>query len=170
MLFSNTVKNILYPVAFWTDVLQKPLGWKSRFVVVTAESDLPVSLCLSLPPPPCIFSSCDPFVEQTDSNFCHHRSTVIFGPVSFCPSTIPTDQLTTAINVSLTAGNWIQDKFFAFLLWFSFFGQHQKNCHVEAELGLSLVLLERKDEREEEVLPLGTSLSTAGCSEDVVRF
>jgi len=41
---------------------------------------------------------------------------------------------------------------------------------VEAELGLSLVLLERKDEREEEVVPLGTSLSTAGCSEDVVRF
>lgn len=109
MLFSTTVKKKkkplcmrdLYPVAFWTDVLQKPLGWKSRFVVVKAESDLPVSLCLSLPPPPCIFSSCDPFVWQTDSNFCHHRSTVIFGPVSFCPSTVPTDQLTTAINVSL---------------------------------------------------------------------
>ncbi len=43
---------------------------------------------------------------------------------------------------------------------------------MEAELGLSRVLLERKDEREreEEVVPLGTSLSTAGCTEDVEIF
>jgi len=109
----------LYPVAFWADVLQKPLGWKSRFVVaVKAESDLPVSLCLSLPPPPCIFSSRDPFVWQTDSNFCHHRSTVIFGPVSFCPSTIPTDQLTTAINVSLLLATEYKVKFTPLILLF----------------------------------------------------